>query len=658
MLHACAETQIMRSFGLFVLLLVVGTAAGYCQKKGSFASLLEAAQEAQSHSDYSTAVRYYQSAAALRPGVAELWSNLGLMQDVTGDYKVAITSFQKAVLLKPQLYVPNLFLGIDYLHIGQPQQAISSLEKAERLNPRDARAPLTLGRAYLSLRDYAAASRAYRRSIELDPTNASAWFDFGVAALNEVETGGRMLSDETPNSPYARALYAESLGEQLRYREAIAEMHAALTVDPHFTCAHAQLGLLYLAEQQVESAAQEFAAEAPNCGLTGLGQAQLRIDAGDDSGALSLLDALWKRDPGFVRANAAHLVENLPEDRKASFADFVARQNRLTVETSQTELNGVLTAALAGRSQDESAQLAKEEPPSMATEATAQADLSAGHYGACVRDLSAGAGGAGKGTKNDAARSHGLELLLAHCAFMTGDYDLAATVSDRAATQSPQDAAARYWSVKANERLAFRAFSRFGELDPNSERTHLMLGDMYRQRQRFQQAESEYKEASALAPQDAAPLFGLASAYSQDSKEDEALTIARTARDRNPDDPDFNLLLGEILVGRHAWTEAETYLNRANGVKTQMLPHLHILLGEVYEHTNRPKQAITELQMGASSDETGGAYYQLARLYMSEGKKTAAQDALAHTKELEKKRLAHAAIAVEDGSDAMQSDIH
>ena len=79
----------------------------------------------------------------------------------------------------------------------------------------------------------------------------------------------------------------------------------------------------------------------------------------------------------------------------------------------------------------------------------------------------------------------------------------------------PHDLAAHYWSVKANERLAFMAFSRFEKLDPNSERTHLMLGDMYRQRQRFEQAESEYKAASLLAPQDTAPLFGLASAYFQ-----------------------------------------------------------------------------------------------------------------------------------------------
>ena len=82
---------------------------------------------------------------------------------------------------------------------------------------------------------------------------------------------------------------------------------------------------------------------------------------------------------------------------------------------------------------------------------------------------------------------------------MTGDYSLSATASDLLATRSPHDMAALYWSVKANEKLAFVAFGHFEQLKPDSERTHLLLGDMYRQRQRFEQAESEYKTASTLA---------------------------------------------------------------------------------------------------------------------------------------------------------------
>ena len=143
---------------------------------------------------------------------------------------------------------------------------------------------------------------------------------------------------------------------------------------------------------------------------------------------------------------------------------------------------------------------------------------------------------------------------------MTGDYNLSATASDLLASRSPHDMAALYWSVKANEQLASVAFGRFEQLEPDSERTHLLLGDMYRQRQRYEQAESEYKMASALAPQDPAPLFGLASAYFQGSNTDQAFSSAKTALGMSPNDPDLNLLVGEILVSRREWAQAEDYL--------------------------------------------------------------------------------------------------
>lgn len=648
----------MMRYFLFFVLLSLGTAAVHCQEKRSLESLVESARLAQSRSDYAVAAGYYKRAAALRPDIPELWSNLGLMQDVTGRYDEAIVSFRKAVSLKSGLYVPNLFLGIDYLNIQQPQRAIPFLKTAERLNAKDSRAPLTLGLAYASLRDYIAAGTAYRRALDLDPTNSSAWFDFGAAALNEVEVDGRMLSGGAPNSTYTQALYAESLGKQLRFKEAITAMQSVLATDRHFACAHAQLGFLYLAEEQTAKAAQEFATETRNCGLATLGQAELRIQADDNTKGLSLLIDLWKRDPGFLRANLARLIDNMPQGRKASFAEIVAQQNH--PGGPEPELFSALTAALANQPMDEPEQVAGAMPMGTATEMAdhAAADYGAGRYGSCVQDLTGYVRSTTIGSKSAAPQTNDRDLLLANCAFMTGDYDLAAEASDQVVARSPHDTAARYWSAKANELLAFRSFSRFEQLAPNSERVHLMLGDMYRQRQRFQQAESEYKEALFLAPKDAAPLYGLALTYSQDSKQDQALTIARAALDKDPDDPDFNLLIGEILVMDRAWSDAEAYLKRAMGAKPQMLPHLHFLLGEVYEHTNRPQEAITELQMGAFSDKTGSAYYQLARLYMREGNKRAAQDAFAHWKTMEQERRERAVIAIEDNSDVAQSDIH
>jgi predicted Zn-dependent protease len=124
-----------------------------------------------------------------------------------------------------------------------------------------------------------------------------------------------------------------------------------------------------------------------------------------------------------------------------------------------------------------------------------------------------------------------------------------------------------------------------------------------------------------------------------------------------PNDPDLNLLVGEILVSRQEWAEAENYLKLGLNAKPQMLPHLHALLGQVYENTGRTQEAIRELQMGVANDEDGTVNYQLARIYSSIGNKAAAQDAFQRMKVLQQKRRERAVIAVEDSSDAMQNDI-
>lgn len=628
---------------LFLLAMPV-PGVGQQEQTDEFASLVAAAQQAQAGKDYAAAADAYKKAAKLRPDIPELWANLGLMQNATASYPEAIESFRKATRLKPGLYVPNLFLGIDYTHIHRGQEAIPFLMRAEATNPRDPQAPLSLGRAYLSVGNFAPARSAFERAVALDEKNSSAWFAFGLAAIDEVEADGRKLSAEGANSAWAKALFAESLQEQSRFKEAMSQQQAVLVADPRFPCAHSQLGFLYVAQQQDATAAPEFAGESQGCALAALGRARLRMDAGDDVEALTVLKTLWEHDPGFVRSHASLLTDGLASERSASFSESLAQQN--SAGAVAPDLYQSLSTAFQGAPEKGfSADVKSAELRGDAQ--SAEADDRQEHYGRCAAEL---AGGMTKRSDRDL-------LLLATCAFMTGDYSLSATASDLLASRSAQDLAALYWSVKANEKLAYVAFGHFEQLKPDSERTHLLLGDMYRQRQRYDQAESEYKTASMLAPQDPAALFGLASAYSQDSKADQALSTAETALGMSPNDPDLNLLAGEILVSRHEWTEAEAFLNKSLNAKPQALPHVHILLGEVYEATGRTEDAISQLKMGLASDDDGSVYYRLARIYSKMGNKAAADAAIEHVKTIQQSRRQRATVAVEDSSAAMQDDI-
>jgi len=650
----------LHSITLLLLLMAAGVFAQSDDKPDAFDELLLAARQAQGKHDYAAAAGYYQRAVRFRADIPELWANLGLMQDATGSYDDAIASFRKARQLEPSLYVPNLFLGVDYLHLNHAHDAVPFLLKAETLNSSDPEAPLTLGRAYLSLGSFDAARSAYQRALAIDPKNGSAWYGLGMVSLKEVEAQGRKLSSDGANSAYARALFAESLQEQSRFKQATTEVQAVLVADPHFLCAHARLGFLYLAQRQVDDAAREFSSETQDCPLAVLGRARLRLEADDDSAALALLSDLWKNDSGVVLTHLPFLVNDLDFTRKNAFADFVDRQS--SAGGVPADLSTPLSAALRGTPQPmkdsvstNSSEARKGEGiPSITA---AQADAHAGRDGRCTADLTRGNRELSLSTLRGNADAF---LLLAGCAYMAGEYSLAARASYLAATEPAHELAALYWSIKANEKLALLAFSHFEELKPDSPKTHLLLGDMYRQRQQLEEAEKEYKAAAALAPNDSAALFGLASTYSRAAKPELALSTAKTALNMSPEDPDINLLTGEILVEQHAWTQAEEYLkhslNASHPLKPQMLPHAHVLLGQVYAQTNRPQEAIHEFQMGLSSDDDGTVYYQLARLYTKLGNKAAAQDAIIHVKELERKRRERAVVAVQD-SGAAAADI-
>jgi predicted Zn-dependent protease len=110
-------------------------------------------------------------------------------------------------------------------------------------------------------------------------------------------------------------------------------------------------------------------------------------------------------------------------------------------------------------------------------------------------------------------------------------------------------------------------------------------------------------------------------------------------------------------VSRHEWTEAEAFLNKSLDAKPQTLPHVHILLGEVYEGTGRTQDAISQLQMGLAGDDDGSAYYRLARIYSRMGNKAAADAAIEHVKAIQESRRQRAVVAVQDSSAAMQDDI-
>lgn len=563
------------------------------------------------------------------------------MQHESGNLTQAIGSFQHALRLKPSLYVPNLFLGIDDVRIGKAKEAIPLLQKAEKTNPADPLPSLTLGHAWSSLGDYTEAIREYHRSLSIDPKQSSAWFDLGMTQLNQVETEARAMAGQYASTAYAKALYAESLAKQSRYKEASSLYKSILASSDQPPCMQSEAGFVDLKQGDYQGAASQFSSERtrhPECSLAILGEARLSMREGANAATLNLLRQLWQRDHGFFSADASLLFYSAAPERAHDFLDYLTQQN------TSNQVQPGLYAALIRSVQTEpeitstSVDATPSPCPAVARSRAAQ-DYRDGHYALCAGLL--------RGSL-DSRNTAAIESLAA-CSWLTGDYNLTYDAAHvLASLPSSPEAHALYWSIKANERLAFASLAHFEQLEPNSARSHILLGDIYRQSQQYDDAQKEYKAALGISQDNAAALLGLAEAYYGDANIDMTIATAQKALQQTPNDPEINLVKGEALVSQHNFDAAEPYLLKALNAKPQILPHVHALLGEVYAEDGMMQDAIRELKLGASSDQDGSLHYQLARLYTKIGDRAEAAAAFQQMKILQQRQREAAVVAVED----------
>jgi tetratricopeptide (TPR) repeat protein len=604
-------------------------------------SLLAGAQQAQATGDYRAAAEDYRKAVMISPNTPELWANLGLIEQETGDISAATKSFLQANRLNSSLYVSNLFLGIDYAHSGEATKAIPYLIKAENTSKSDPQAPLALGRAYLSEGKFAAAAQQLNRAITLDPKLDPAWFTLGIARLDQVEEDARSMSEQSKESPFAEALYAESLAKQSRFGEAASVFKSLLNSQPQPPCIRSELGFALLREHDLPGAARSFASERarhPECGLALLGQASLAIDSGDKDRADSLLNELWNRDQGFFASNAAILLDGLSSEKASAAINLLTNPDRSGVSA---ELRNALLAAF-NLSDQVSFHLAARQQATLRAAFrsgdSAEGQYASGHFDQCVLRLVAG----------PARLSLDHLRLLAACSFFAGDSERTSSAATALRALEPHSLAALYWSIRANERLAFQSLARFEQLNPDSARSHVLLADIFQQLERFDDAEAECRKALSITPGDPAAMFGLASAYLSNSDSKNAMEIAQQALRRTPDDPELNLIMAQALIGQREYAASQPYLINSLHAKPQLLPRIHALLGRAYAETGRTGEAIDELKLGASSDEDGSVQYLLARLYRQIGDLKEATDAINRVKIIKEQRQARGVKRIED----------
>ncbi|MBT9331535.1 tetratricopeptide repeat protein [Paracidobacterium acidisoli] len=598
---------------------------------------MDAARTAQQAQDYSAAASAYRKAVRLEPQVAELWANLGIMEYQAGQDQPAARDLAKALALKPSLFSANLFLGLEQLRLDAPRSALRYLSSAERLNASDPQVWIATARAYKALHDYWKATSSYRQALQIDPANSSAWLGLGMTYLAHVESDSRVLTDTAPSSGYTYALFAEMLVRQGRLLQAVSEYRSAINHADHPPCLPPALSLVYIQLGKLQDAANTLASDEDRqseCPLTDLAQAAAKAHEENYPDAVAMLNQAWSTDDGYTEANLVRALSALPS----------ANRDRLTAELSQGAQNGSvsakkLLAVLQGNAMQQEHQPASRTlEPGPFRESDVRRAFLRGHFSRCAE----------LATLAERPPAPSLQLLSAECNYLSGNYSEASAELNRISSRS--DAVVLYWTIKVNQYLSREALNHFQQLAPDSPETHILLGDVERQQQRYDIAISEYKVALAKSPKDSAALEGLAAAYFMNSNLSEAIETAKTALTIWPNNPEVSLVLGEALLSQHNYDAAESPLLQALNGKPQTLPHVHALLGRVCEAQSRDEEAITHLKLALSSDEDGSIHYQLARLYRKRGNKAEADKMLARTLQLEAESRAHAVVAFQKGT--------
>ena len=183
------------------------------------------------------------------------------------------------------------------------------------------------------------------------------------------------------------------------------------------------------------------------------------------------------------------------------------------------------------------------------------------------------------------------QQLLASCSFYAGDFLTTGKVAERQKADPANLVQGLYWESKADQKLAIAALTRAGEIDADSPRIHVLLGDVFRQKRMWYDAEMEYRKAVALDPKNRAANISLAIVLFTELKTGEAFDLDRRLLAEDPNDPEANLLAGEILVQQNRYAEAEPYLSNCKNLKPEFMPGLHALwAGYMRRRTGFQKQ--------------------------------------------------------------------
>ena len=296
-----ASTVLIGHFIAGVLFVSTAAQAQDAQVRAAFERGAQAMRSGQT----AAAEAAFRDAVRLAPGMAEAYVDLGLVLGREGKMDEAIATLNKALTLDPAAPSVHLYLGIFLYNSNQPDRAREQLQAELTQHPDNAEALTWLGTIDLAL------GHPERAIVSLDQANKLTPDDLNVLELRGqahnlvAKDSYARMATLAPGNWHVHRVQAQLYADEGKHTDAIAELQAAIKLQPNNPDLYEGLGDEYRSLSQLDAAEAAYRkglelGPANPVALYNLGST--KVENGDNAGGVALLRKMIEVYPNSVVA--------------------------------------------------------------------------------------------------------------------------------------------------------------------------------------------------------------------------------------------------------------------------------------------------------------------------------------------------------------------
>lgn len=259
------------------------------------------------------------TAEIARASALALYSQ-GMINEYNDDFAGALSNFQQAVALDPDNEELNLRVAIGLLQQKRQDEALAVVEAYARNHPDAEKAQLFLTLVYRATEQYDKVERIYRQMIKQSPSKPDVYLELAAlyikqgndaAAIKLLEQAVDKVNNPLDLLRVLGGIYMKQSADSTQEKKtrksrdaAIRTFEQALAVETNDVSILFQLGILYIQNQQVGKALDDYARiEQLNPDNLQIRQrlAMSFADAGSKDKAIALLQDMSKKEPNNPR---------------------------------------------------------------------------------------------------------------------------------------------------------------------------------------------------------------------------------------------------------------------------------------------------------------------------------------------------------------------